>query len=575
MLPSSDFQVASSEANRLPTLKELIGYRTNKRTLGSPSPVILNLFPLAIAAANEEISSREKDANHIVEGKATTVRNDASWALNDDRNNEETNYGKLPNDLDLAAYYVEDDDDTSLTSKKRIDRQDSSTTTSLKPTTMRGVPLIDLLQSQVPRGFYVTRGEKVESRENVSSKTKVADKIEHSDTIVTDLTCDDVEENSKCSTQVASTLTPDLTMMKNSEIKDEVAKESDTEIPSSEENATASIPTSESPVTFTSPSESVVSTNEDATLPTENIDFVPTSTVEVRSNDLTTTTSTLEEPVTEARFDLENETNTVDLQDSYSTDSVLRLTDENGKNLTKQDDEETKLVTTLPPASTIDKSEKIPSKPNRRRHKIEFNPNYEFGRKSHGNNHRYLNNDQEDSTKEARRTQLPRRRVTSYSYRGRHHRGPSVVSSTIAIDSAVEEETDLVNGTRANDLATDGKHDDGENVNEKETSVEKKANLTGGEEERLGIEGNVGRTEPEVSLHFKFPAFATHDDGRKKCNNFELWRSLNSDAIARAFSLSPSLLSLYLSLSLPSHLTNCKTKRKRGKRKVNESALVR
>lgn len=461
MLPSSDFQVASSETNRLPTLKELIGYRTNERTLGGPSPVILNLLPL------------ENDAKRIVEETATF--DDASWVLND----EETNYGKLPNDLsvdDIDAYY---EGDASLVSKRRIDRQDSSTTTSLKPTTIRGIPLIDLLQSQVSRGFYVTRGEKAEndstlpteSEENVSFK--VADKIARPDAIVTDRRYDDVEENSEYSTLTSRDLTA-----KNSKIEDEaerevtVARESNTdftEISSTDENATVSIPTSESSVTFSSAFESVVST-----LPTENIDFALTSTVTelTQSDDLTTKTSILE-PVTETGLYLETE----------------GTTDENRKNLTK-DDEGSKLVpdTTVPFVSK--------SKANRRRHKIEFNPSYEFGRKSQARGQdRYLNNGREDS-----RTQLSRRRVTSYSYRGRRRGPSSVVTSTVASD------------VEGNDLAIDQNY--GENANEKE-----KTNLIGGEEERLGTEGSVGRTEPEVSLDFKSPCVS--DSRRwKKRNNF-------------------------------------------------------
>ncbi|XP_043513827.1 flocculation protein FLO11-like isoform X2 [Frieseomelitta varia] len=458
--PSTDQvrpKVASSEANRLPTLKELIGYRTNERTIGGPSPVILNLLPL------------ENDANRIVEETATF--DDASWVLNE----EETNYGKLSNDLsvnDIDEYY---ENDASLASKRRIDRQDSSTTISLKPTTMRGIPLIDLLQSQVPRGFYVTRGEKAEnestlpaeSKENVSSK--VADKIARTDAFVTDRRYDDVGENSEC-----STLTPRDLTVKNSKIEDEaerkvtVARESNTdftETPSTDENdATASIPTSESSVTFSSSSESIVST-----LPTENIDFALTSTVTelTQSDDITTKTSMLE-PMTETELYLENKTE--------------GTTDENGKNLTKNN-EGSKLV----PATTVPSASKSIAN---RRHKIESNPSYEFGRKSQARGQdRYLNNDREDS-----RTQLSRRRVTSYSYRGRRRRPPSVVTSTVASDVAEETggATGPVNGTRTNDLAVDRNY--GENANEKE-----KTNLTGGEVERLGTEGSVGRTEPEVN----------------------------------------------------------------------------
>lgn len=616
MLPSSNFQVASSEVNRLPTLKELIGYQTNEYA-SSPSPIFLSLFPLK--AKDEEILSHEKNTNRILEG--TSVRNDTIFNAepttlmpNKHDQKEETGYA-IQNDLDLSVdsidtYYVEDnidENDISLTNKKRIDRQDSSTTVTLKPTTMRGIPLVDLMQSQVPRGFYVTRSEtenpipeqvkndesttewttlSIESKENVSSK--IANEIEQPNagrTIVTDFNHNDSEENSKSSNQVITTLKPDF-FTKSNEVKDRdesiapstnrVQTEKDidlfTEIPSLETNAAPSIsipvisPT-DSPVTFTSLSsnepESIVSTtsesltNDDATLSIKNTDSTSTSVTEVQSN-FTTKTNILESVTETGLLHIENGTHAAHLQENYSTDEKVSSSQQTGevrRNVVK-DGEESKfsssLSTTTRPST---QSERSANKFNRRRQRIEFNPNHEFGRKSQDGrqDHRYVspsNEDQKDSIKETRRTQHPRRRVISY--RGRHRRpfvtgtavNDSLATSTttrttnrtvndddklkVTKKSAKEEseQIEAITGSTKRTKAGNSveNRNDGENANKEETSVEKKvvpkANLTGKEavskEERLRIEENIGRSESEVSLDFKFPTLATCDDIKKE-----------------------------------------------------------
>lgn len=616
MLPSSNFQVASSEVNRLPTLKELIGYQTNEYA-SSPSPIFLSLFPLK--AKDEEILSHEKNTNRILEG--TSVRNDTIFNAepttlmpNKHDQKEETGYA-IQNDLDLSVdsidtYYVEDnidENDISLTNKKRIDRQDSSTTVTLKPTTMRGIPLVDLMQSQVPRGFYVTRSEtenpipeqvkndesttewttlSIESKENVSSK--IANEIEQPNagrTIVTDFNHNDSEENSKSSTQVITTLKPDF-FTKSNEVKDRdesiapstnrVQTEKDidlfTEIPSLETNAAPSIsipvisPT-DSPVTFTSLSsnepESIVSTtsesltNDDATLSIKNTDSTSTSVTEVQSN-FTTKTNILESVTETGLLYIENGTHAAHLQENYSTDEKVSSSQQTGevrRNVVK-DGEESKLSSSLSTTTRPStQSERSANKFNRRRQRIEFNPNHEFGRKSQDGrqDHRYVspsNEDQKDSIKETRRTQHPRRRVISY--RGRHRRpfvtgtavNDSLASNTttrttnrtvndddklkVTKKSAKEEseQIEAITGSTKRTKAGNSveNRNDGENANKEETSVEKKvvpkANLTGKEavskEERLRIEENIGRSESEVSLDFKFPTLATCDDIKKE-----------------------------------------------------------
>lgn len=616
MLPSSNFQVASSEVNRLPTLKELIGYQTNEYA-SSPSPIFLSLFPLK--AKDEEILSHEKNTNRILEG--TSVRNDTIFNAepttlmpNKHDQKEETGYA-IQNDLDLSVdsidtYYVEDnidENDISLTNKKRIDRQDSSTTVTLKPTTMRGIPLVDLMQSQVPRGFYVTRSEtenpipeqvkndesttewttlSIESKENVSSK--IANEIEQPNagrTIVTDFNHNDSEENSKSSNQVITTLKPDF-FTKSNEVKDRdesiapstnrVQTEKDidlfTEIPSLETNAAPSIsipvisPT-DSPVTFTSLSsnepESIVSTtsesltNDDATLSIKNTDSTSTSVTEVQSN-FTTKTNILESVTETGLLHIENGTHAAHLQENYSTDEKVSSSQQTGevrRNVVK-DGEESKLSSSLSTTTRPStQSERSANKFNRRRQRIEFNPNHEFGRKSQDGrqDHRYVspsNEDQKDSIKETRRTQHPRRRVISY--RGRHRRpfvtgtavNDSLATNTttrttnrtvndddklkVTKKSAKEEseQIEAITGSTKRTKAGNSveNRNDGENANKEETSVEKKvvpkANLTGKEavskEERLRIEENIGRSESEVSLDFKFPTLATCDDIKKE-----------------------------------------------------------
>ncbi|OAD52209.1 Acidic mammalian chitinase, partial [Eufriesea mexicana] len=398
--------VASSEVNRLPTLKELIGYQTNNYT-SSPSPIFLSLFPLK--TKNKEVLSREKDANSILE--ETTVREDIisndteskSWMTNKhDKKEERSN--TVQNDLDLSiddidAYYVDDnsavdDDDTSLTNKKRIDREGPLTTT-LKPTTMRGIPLVNLLKSKVPRGFYVTRSEtehpiseKLEDEALTTEFTtpliernyNVPDKIERPDMdrkMDSDLQDDD-EENSKSSTEV--TLNSYLSKNNNGDvvrIKDEVDSATSlmdqehtekyipttpdvssivdfTEIENLEKDITSSassaitIPIHPTPITSTpsSPTEpepSIVSksidTMTETSLTNNNNNTNDNSIVTDETTSISVTEvqsnvvsrTSVSEPVTEAELYSENRTYAADLENGYSTNGKI------GKTYTDED----------------------------------------------------------------------------------------------------------------------------------------------------------------------------------------------------------------------------------------------
>lgn len=556
VLPSSDFQVANTEVNRLPTLKELIGYQTNNYIATGPSPVLLNLFPLT--TKSEEVLSREKNVDRVLEQviiEKNTIFNDTelrSWNKHDDGIENDFQSNLTVDGID--AYYVEDD--TLFANKKRIDREDSSEI-DLKPTTMRGIPLINLLHSQVPRGFYVTKSEvdstskkvkidalttelttlSVENNENIPSG--ISEKVGQSDVdgkVI--IEHDNAEENLEF--DVTTNLNTKLSMKNNrngvrvegrvestSVSTDQVQMEKDvpsiikfTEISIPEENVTTSsisISLSDSsPSTFTSQSsnESDIinsttkkSLTNDHDTPILNI-VIPITTI---SSNITTDTNLLESNVTELR--MENTTHSADLENSYSINSQNR-----GKS-TKNDEEFKSILstTTLSSTSTVETSvtDRTINVFDIHDEKIKFTSNYEFGHKfrRRGQNRYYvnrLNKDQENSTKVVERRQNSRRKIIGYR---RPLRRP-VFNGKAVNDSFVHEVTTLKE-TKANDSKRN--LNDWKDMNKEGTNVEKrlmsKANQTGNEavfdEEHLRIKENIDRSESEVSLDFKFPTLAT------------------------------------------------------------------
>lgn len=549
--------MANTEVNRLPTLKELIGYQTNNYIATGPSPVFLNLFPLT--AKSEEVLSQQKNVDRVLEEviEKNTIFNDTelrSWNKHDD---------EIQNDFQsdltadsIVAYYIEDD--TSFANKKRIDREDSSEI-NLKPTTMRGIPLINLLHSQVPRGFYVTRSEtehstskrvkidalttefttlSVETNENIPSG--IAEKIGQSDIdgkMITDLEHDDnTEEN----LDVTTTFNTELSMKNNrngarvegrvestSVSMDQVQIEKDvssimkfTRISIPEENVTtSSISTSlsdSSPSMLTSQSsnesEIINSTTKKSLINDQNTPILNTVIpVTAIPSNITTDTNLLESDVTELY--MENTTHSADLENSYSINSQNK-----GKS-TKNDGEFKSILstTTLSSTSTVETSvtDTTINVFNTHDEKIKFTSNYEFGRKfrRRGQNRYYvnrLNKDQENSTKVVERTQNSRRKIIGYR---RPLRRP-VFNGKAVNDSFVYEVTTLKE-TKVNDSIRNP--NDWKDTNKEETNVEKKliskANQTRNEavfdEEHLRIEENIDRSESEVSLDFKFPTLAT------------------------------------------------------------------
>lgn len=558
VLPSSDFQVANTEVNRLPTLKELIGYQTNNYIATGPSPVLLNLFPLT--TKSEEVLSREKNVDRVLEQviiEKNTIFNDTelrSWNKHDDGIENDFQSNLTVDGID--AYYVEDD--TLLANKKRIDREDSSEI-DLKPTTMRGIPLINLLHSQVPRGFYVTRSEvehstskkvkidaltteltilSVENNENIPSG--ISEKVGQSDVdgkVI--IEHDNAEENLEF--DVTTNLNTKLSMKNNrngvrvegrvestSVSTDQVQIEKDvpsvikfTEISIPEENVTTSsisISLSDSsPSTFTSQSSNesdIINsttkkslTNDHDTPSILNI-VIPITTI---SSNITIDTNLLESNVTELR--MENTTHSADLENSYSINSQNR-----GKS-TKNDEEFKSILstTTLSSTSTVETSvtDRTINVFDIHDEKIKFTSNYEFGHKfrRRGQNRYYvnrLNKDQENSTKVVERRQNSRRKIIGYR---RPLRRP-VFNGKAVNDSFVHEVTTLKE-TKTNDSKRN--LNDWKDMNKEGTNVEKrlmsKANQTGNEavfdEEHLRIKENIDRSESEVSLDFKFPTLAT------------------------------------------------------------------
>lgn len=561
VLPSSDFQVANTEVNRLPTLKELIGYQTNNYTATGSSPVFLNSFPLT--AKSEEVLSHEKNTDRVLEEviiEKNTIFNDTefkSWNKHDHRIQNDFQSDLTLDGID--AYYVEDD--TSFANKKRIDREDSSEI-SLKPTTMRGIPLINLLHSQVPRGFYVTRSEtehstskrvkidaltpefttlSVETNENIPSE--IAEKVGQSDgKVITEH--DNTEENLK--SDVTTTFNTELSV-KNSRNEtrvedrvestsvstDQVQMEKDvssiikfTEISIPEENViTSSISTPLSSLTDSSPStltsrssnesEIINSTIKKSLTNDHNTPSILNTVISVTAIPFNVTTDTnllVESDVTELY--MENITHPTDLEKSYSISSQNR-----GKS-TKNDEEFKSILstTTLSSTSTVETSvtDTTINVFNTHGEKIKFTTrNYEFGHKfrRRGQNRYYvnrLNKDQKNLTKVVERTQNSRRRIIGYR---RPLRRPVFNGKTVN-DSFVYEVTTLKE-TKVNDSIRNS--NDWKDMNKEETNVEKKlmskANQTGNEavfdEEHLRIEENIDRSESEVSLDFKFLTLST------------------------------------------------------------------
>lgn len=476
MLPSSDFQVANSEVNRLPTLKELIGYRTNDYT-NSPAPVLLSLLPRS--AKDREVYSREKDIILRPANKIYTLRND--FDLSDDK---------------IVADYVvdniaDDEDDASLASKKRIDREDSLITT-LRPTTTRGIPLLDLLQSQSPRGFYVTRDE---------TNHRAAEKVAN-DTLNVETTNSPSESDApakktdqpytngettidyhKYSTELITTVNSDSVAHDRRDTSD---GSTTTEIPLITSSARTSNANRKVIETIASSSEQL-SANDYTTPSIKETDSTLGVAAEIELNGaLTATETNVLESSTEAGPNTRNETSATNLEPSSTAHSSSTFTER-------------------------PRTDQIENKVYRRRQKVNLERGNQFGEKSRRRERfpyaRPSTENQKKPTKEVEGTEYPRRLVTNYRGRHRFREKPNALKRMETTAATPVNETEL------NKSVENANHQGGSI--EGETSDRKKlvpkANQTRSNadslEEQLRIEENIDGFKAEVSLDFKLPTF--------------------------------------------------------------------
>ncbi|XP_046825327.1 mucin-5AC-like isoform X3 [Vespa crabro] len=162
LAPSSDHsrsKVANSDTPRLPTLKELIGYQTYEYT--TPSSVFLNLLHTIDSNEVYDLQSIENDQikSNVETVKTKYLNEDINETI--DKTNENYLNHKLANIFEEHDTENNDIDNKSSISKKRKTRIDhaGSSTTTLKPTTMRGTPIISSTSKTIARGFYVTKGD--------------------------------------------------------------------------------------------------------------------------------------------------------------------------------------------------------------------------------------------------------------------------------------------------------------------------------------------------------------------------------------------------------------------------------
>ncbi|EFN75797.1 hypothetical protein EAI_15769 [Harpegnathos saltator] len=152
-------QIADSEAIRLPTLKELIGYPTTYDfTVTAPS-VLSHLPRLDV---DNDISRQTVEESEVVDSS------DLSGLSSERVLAEETGNSWLRQASDSKArpratkrenVPEEQASVTNAVQEEENKRERSSTAIYLKPTTMRGIPLASLTPSPVTHGFYVTKSD--------------------------------------------------------------------------------------------------------------------------------------------------------------------------------------------------------------------------------------------------------------------------------------------------------------------------------------------------------------------------------------------------------------------------------
>ncbi|KAG7197044.1 hypothetical protein KM043_017574 [Ampulex compressa] len=186
------FLVANSEAIRLPTLKEIVGYQNNAYT-ATTSAIQLNLlsegegrdkenkawnFVLSNLTENAKTTVDNNRVNDQISFKyidllGETFKEEDKLIYEQDKANQESGTEKRTDQMSAiktekrsrvffrkymsGTNKIEFESNSSNKKRKiRIDRVGLPTTT-LIPTTMRGTPLSSLTSTQVSRGFYITK----------------------------------------------------------------------------------------------------------------------------------------------------------------------------------------------------------------------------------------------------------------------------------------------------------------------------------------------------------------------------------------------------------------------------------
>ncbi|XP_032690909.1 mucin-5AC [Odontomachus brunneus] len=159
-------KVADSEAIRLPTLKELIGYPTTyDYTVTAPSSVFSHLprFDVDNDISRQAVEESELGGTNDPLDPPSELASERARELIEESSDSWLRQASESKVRSRAAQSKDDPEErASATSAIRKDEnkpEQPSTAMYLKPTTMRGLPLASLTPSSVTRGFYVTKND--------------------------------------------------------------------------------------------------------------------------------------------------------------------------------------------------------------------------------------------------------------------------------------------------------------------------------------------------------------------------------------------------------------------------------